>query len=47
MFTSTLVTLLVILDPPGAISIFLALSGAADGPQKVEAARRASLVALG
>jgi len=47
VFTSAFVTLLAIRDPPGAISIFPALTGAADGPQKVAAARRASLVALG
>ena len=47
LFTSTFVTLIVILDPPGAIPIFLALTGPLTAKQKVAAARRASLVALG
>ena len=47
LFTSTFVTLTVILDPPGAIPIFLALTGPLTAKQKVAAARRASLVALG
>jgi multiple antibiotic resistance protein len=47
LFTSTFVTLLVILDPPGAIPIFLALTGPLSARQKAAAARRASLVALG
>jgi multiple antibiotic resistance protein len=47
LFTSTYVTLLVILDPPGAIPIFLALTGPLSARQKAAAARRASLVALG
>ena len=46
LFTSTFVTLLVILDPPGAIPIFLALTGPLSAQQKAAAARRASLVAL-
>lgn len=46
VFTTTFVTLLVILDPPGAIPIFLALTGPLTARQKVAAARRASLVAL-
>ncbi|QKE83981.1 MarC family protein [Arthrobacter sp. NEB 688] len=46
-FTTTFVTLVVILDPPGAIPIFLALTGPLTKEQKVSAARRASLVALG
>ncbi|MGG5260409.1 MarC family protein [Phycicoccus avicenniae] len=46
-FTTTFVTLVVILDPPGAIPIFLALTGPLTQKQKVAAARRASLVALG
>jgi multiple antibiotic resistance protein len=44
---SVFVTLLVIMDPPGALPIFLALTGALTQRQKVAAARRASLVALG
>ena len=47
LFTSTFVTLIVILDPPGAIPIFLALTGPLTPRQKAAAARRASLVALG
>ncbi len=47
LFTSTFVTLIVILDPPGAIPIFLALTGPLTAKQKVAAARCASLVALG
>lgn len=47
LFTSTFVTLIVILDPPGAIPIFLALTGPLPPAQKAAAARRASLVALG
>ena len=46
-FTTTFVTLVVILDPPGAIPIFLALTGPLTSKQKAAAARRASLVALG
>ena len=44
---SVFVTLLVIMDPPGALPIFIALTGALTQRQKVAAARRASLVALG
>ena len=47
LFTSTFVTLIVILDPPGAIPVFLALTGPLTQKQKAAAARRASLVALG
>jgi multiple antibiotic resistance protein len=43
---SVFVTLLVIMDPPGALPIFLALTGALTQRQKLAAARRASLVAL-
>jgi multiple antibiotic resistance protein len=46
-FSTTFVTLIVILDPPGAIPIFLALTGPLTPKQKAAAARRASLVALG
>jgi multiple antibiotic resistance protein len=46
-FATTFVTLFVILDPPGAIPIFLALTGRLPDRQKNAAARRASLVALG
>ncbi|WP_299440826.1 MarC family protein [uncultured Phycicoccus sp.] len=47
VFMTTFVTLVVILDPPGAIPIFLALTGPLTAKQKASAARRASLVALG
>lgn len=47
VFTTTFVTLIVILDPPGAIPIFLALTSRLTQAQKTAAARRASLVALG
>ncbi len=47
VFTTTFVTLVVILDPPGTIPIYLALTGPLPGKQKAAAARRASLVALG
>jgi multiple antibiotic resistance protein len=47
VFGSVFVTLLVIMDPPGALPIFLALTGSLTSKQKVAAARRASLVALG
>ncbi|HET8769035.1 MAG TPA: MarC family protein, partial [Pedococcus sp.] len=47
VFGSVFVTLLVIMDPPGALPIFLALTGSLTQKQKLAAARRASLVALG
>lgn len=47
MFSSVFVTLLVIMDPPGALPIFIALTGSLTQRQKIAAARRASLVALG
>jgi multiple antibiotic resistance protein len=47
LFGSVFVTLLVIMDPPGALPIFLALTGSLTQKQKIAAARRASLVALG
>jgi multiple antibiotic resistance protein len=46
-FGSVFVTLLVIMDPPGALPIFLALTESLTQKQKLAAARRASLVALG
>jgi multiple antibiotic resistance protein len=46
-FGSVFVTLLVIMDPPGALPIFLALTKSLTQKQKLAAARRASLVALG
>jgi multiple antibiotic resistance protein len=47
LFNSVIVTLLVIMNPPGAVPIFLALTGSLTHRQRVVAARRASLVALG
>lgn len=47
LFASVAVTLLVIMDPPGAVPVFLALTRSMTHKQRVVAARRASLVALG
>jgi len=47
LFSSVIVTLLVIMNPPGVVPIFLALTGTLTHKQRVVAARRASLVALG
>jgi multiple antibiotic resistance protein len=47
LFLSVFVTLLVIMNPPGAVPIFLGLTASLTHPQRVIAARRASLVALG
>jgi multiple antibiotic resistance protein len=46
IFLSTFITLVVILDPPGAVPIFLALTGSLTKLQRNVAARRASLVAV-
>ncbi|MHA3834386.1 MarC family protein [Terrabacter sp. AAH1] len=46
IFPSTFITLIVILDPPGAVPIFLALTGSLTKVQRNVAARRASLVAV-
>ena len=46
VFLSTFITLIVILDPPGAVPIFLALTGSLTKAQRNVAARRASLVAV-
>ena len=46
-FLSAFVTLLVILDPPGAIPVFLGLTRSLTPKARHAAARRASLVALG
>ena len=46
IFVSVFVTLLVIMDPPGALPIFLALTTPLTHRQRVAAARRASLVAF-
>lgn len=47
LLVSTFVTLIVIMDPPGAVPVFLALTSSLTQKQKVAAARRAALVALG
>lgn len=47
LFMSTFVTLIVIMDPPGALPIFLGLTGHMSARQRNAAARRASLVAFG
>lgn len=47
LFLSVFVTLLVIMNPPGAVPIFLGLTGSLTHRQRIVAARRASLVALG
>jgi len=47
LFWSTLVTLWVILDPPGLLPVFLGLTGGLAPKQRHAAALKASLVALG
>jgi multiple antibiotic resistance protein len=47
LFLSVVVTLLVIMNPPGAVPIFLGLTASLTHAQRLVAARRASLVALG
>jgi len=47
LFLSVFVTLMVIMNPPGAVPIFLGLTAALTHRQRIVAARRASLVALG
>lgn len=47
VFTSTFITLLVIMDPPGAVPIFLALTAQMSPGERSSAAARASLVAFG
>ncbi|GAA6524472.1 MarC family protein [Intrasporangium sp. DVR] len=46
VFLSTFITLIVILDPPGAIPIFLALTGSLTRVQRSAAALRATFVAV-
>jgi multiple antibiotic resistance protein len=46
VFLSAFITLIVILDPPGAVPIFLALTANLTARQRNVAARRASLVAV-
>ena len=47
LFASTLITLIVIMDPPGAVPIFLALTARMTPTERAAAALRASIVALG
>ncbi len=47
VFLPTLITLIVIMDPPGAVPIFLALTARMSAAERSAAALRASLVALG
>ena len=47
VFVSTLITLIVIMDPPGAVPIFLALTARMTSAERAASARRASLVAFG
>ena len=47
IFVSSLITLIVIMDPPGAVPIFLALTARMTHRERAGAARRASLVAFG
>jgi len=46
VFTSTVLTLWVILDPPGLLPVFLGLTRRMSPRQRNVAARRATLVAL-
>jgi multiple antibiotic resistance protein len=46
LFVSTLITLIVILDPPGVVPIFLALTGSLTRAQRNGAAVRATAVAV-
>ena len=47
MLAEVFVTLFVIMDPPGTVPIFLALTGSMTGKQRARAARQAILVAFG
>lgn len=47
LFISVFVTLFVIMDPPGTVPIFLALTGSMTRQQRARAARQAILVAFG
>ena len=47
LLTSVFVTLFVIMDPPGTVPIFLALTGSMTRQQRTRAARQAILVAFG
>lgn len=47
LYVEVVVTLVVIMDPPGMLPVFLALTGQLAKPDRVRAARLAVLVALG
>ena len=47
LFTTTLMTLLVIMDPIGTVPVFLALTGRLTAPKQKNAARQATAVSLG
>lgn len=47
LFTEVFITLFVIMDPPGTVPIFLALTGTMTKQQRSRAARQAILVAFG
>lgn len=47
LFTTTFLTLFVIMDPPGTVPVFLALTSSMNRTQRIAAARQAILVALG
>ncbi|MHA3948320.1 MarC family protein [Cellulomonas bogoriensis] len=47
MLAEVVITLFVIMDPPGTVPIFLGLTGAMTGKQRNRAARQAILVAFG
>ena len=47
LFTTTLMTLLVIMDPIGTVPVFLALTGRLTAPKQKSAARQATSVSLG
>jgi multiple antibiotic resistance protein len=47
LLSTTFVTLFVIMDPPGTVPVFLALTGAMNRQERVRAALQATLVALG
>src|SRR5215210_9219083 len=47
LFGEVFVTLLVIVDPPGMVPVFLALTGALPAKQRIRAGSQAVLLALG
>ena len=46
VFTSALITLLVIMDPPGTVPVFLSLTGRKPPAARAKAARQAVLISL-